>query len=81
MKIKAILLLAIIIGALRPFTAAFMSPMGFQIYKDMAHVFMGALLVLWLLSWSDRRSLWRLTFWLLNAVEVASALLAKRIIG
>lgn len=45
-----------------------------QAYKDVAHLFMGGLAVAW---WLQRHKWqWRL-FWLLNAVEVAVAILSR----
>lgn len=45
-----------------------------QAYKDAAHLFIGGLAVAW---WFNRhRWQWRL-FWLLNAVEVAVAVLSR----
>lgn len=80
MKIILLIIAAVVIGLLRPGIVSWATPMGFQIYKDLAHIFMGMLLVLWLTSWADRRTLWMSLFWWLNLVEVLSALHAKNII-
>lgn len=72
-----VLFLAVAIGLLRPVIEPLVSPLGMQIYKDVAHLYMGALLVLWLLSWRDRRALWCLVFWLLNVIEVVCAVAGR----
>ncbi len=79
-KIILLIIAAIIIGALRPGIASWATAMGFQIYKDFAHVFMGMLLVLWLTGWSDRRVLWKSLFWGLCFLEIVCALHAKNIL-
>ena len=80
MKIILLIIAAVVIGLLRPGIESWTTPMGFQIYKDLAHVFMGMLLVLWLTGWSDRRVLWQWLDWTLNLVEVLCALHTKHII-
>lgn len=80
LKITLLILAAVVIGILRPGIASWTTPMGFQVYKDLAHVFMGMLLVLWLTGWGDRRVLWMSLFWGLNLVEVICSLHAKHII-
>jgi len=80
MKIILLIVAAVVIGLLRPGIESWATPMGFQVYKDLAHMFIGMLLVLWLTGWADRRVLWRSLFWGLNLVEVLSVLHAKNII-
>lgn len=46
----------------------------FQVYKDLAHLFMGGLSVAW---WIQRNKWqWNL-FWLMNFIEVATAILTR----
>lgn len=72
-----VIILAALFGVARPLLVPELSELWVNIFKDMAHVYMGSLLVLWLLSWRDERSLWKGLFWTLNVVEVISAIFSR----
>ena len=77
MKIFLAVITAIVLIAIRVWMAVEIppeSPNWIDVYKDVAHLFMGGLFVAWYiqrLKWQ-----WRL-FWILNAVEVAAAVYSR----
>jgi len=74
---KTTLVFAVALAAVRIWMGFNVEPESFQwvqLYKDVAHLFMGGLFVAW---WIKRqRWQWQL-FWALNAVEVAVAVFSR----
>lgn len=74
---KLTIFIGLILAVIRIWMGINITPGAFdwtQVYKDMAHLFMGGLAVAW---WFNRyKWQWRL-FWFLNAVEVAVAILSR----
>jgi len=74
---KATIAFAVALSAVRVWIGATVDPepLSFvQVYKDIAHLFMGGLAVAW---WRDQEQWqWR-TFWTLNAIELAVALISR----
>ncbi len=79
MKI-ALVILGVLFGLLRFNIRDWATAKQFGLYTHLAHVYMGALLVCWLLNWTGSGKLWRVMFWTLCAVEVYCALHHKGII-
>jgi hypothetical protein len=77
LKTTLTILFAAAIIAIRVWMAAAVppeSPTWIDVYKDVAHLFVGGLFVAWYIQ--RGRWQWRL-FWLLNAVEVAAAVYSR----